>query len=1015
VFLRLRRPPAIGSRAPWHVLAAPSYLPAEMALTHEESVDALELLFSIGSLDEYRRAFLDHPPLTDPEVGRLLQAAFDDADVEAKRAARARFELWDLGMRGEFESGWSGYERAAAEFFEAVFIPRFDELRAKAQQYSEAEEWQELAAAGGEILDLAGSGGPDEAKYEGLRAIAQGAFHDRSVDRADALETAILSWNQILSILDRRPDLDTEDTRSTALMNLGTALGARLKGDPRRNQERAIAAQRAALKLISRHKTPDAWAMARTNLGLSLLQHAREILPPNESLGLPHPNAVAKAAADKASAEVEEAISHFEAALSWRSAERNPSDWAYTEVNLGLAYSRRRVGQREGNLRKALTHFDNGARGFELANQPTFQAVAIHDLASESLTLAQLEQTDQDEAVLLRERAGEYAEQAIAIASSLGDSAEIGRYWAALGDICAASGNEQSALDAFGHALELLTPSNDARRCREAARSLAQLTIDLGDWPAAADAWEVAAQAAIAVADERSTRADRFIELEQNQNIHRWAAYAAIRADRPRRAIEILEQGRGRELRDLMHQDSPELTNLASLHPDLALDYRNARELLTELEHSDLDDERSEDVALASEHLAVTVAAIREQAGFESFLQPKPFDEVVQVVESDDDALVYLVTAPQGSAALIVTSDGEVTAIKIGELTSTEAYRIFLEVDFDTEALGGYFIALETGAHLDDALLLADQLIGEMMLKPLEVELADRGLRSLCLIPVGLLGLLPLHALTWQDNTKTRSLIDDFIVRYAPSAGVLATTQRRHEERSGSLGEALIVGNPLPSSQPLEFAEVEAASVAAALDVPATTLIGPMATKAAVSAAFESASLVHLACHGVASPHDQALESALFLAGDEPWTAREMLAGRGTRANLVVASACETSIIQGYATADEVLSLATVFLGCGAAAVIASLWAVNDFATAVLMSRFYEVMCDSDRTDRNPAAALRDAQLWLRDLSHEEAVGYVADRSALRSHSRAPASDTEEYARPFAARTFWAAFVHYGA
>jgi CHAT domain-containing protein len=67
--------------------------------------------------------------------------------------------------------------------------------------------------------------------------------------------------------------------------------------------------------------------------------------------------------------------------------------------------------------------------------------------------------------------------------------------------------------------------------------------------------------------------------------------------------------------------------------------------------------------------------------------------------------------------------------------------------------------------------------------------------------------------------------------------------------------------------------------------------------------------------------------------------------------------------------ADEVLSLATILIGAGAAGVVASLWAVNDYATAVLMSRFYEFLANGEPAPR----ALRNAQLWLRDLSDTEA------------------------------------------
>ena len=57
------------------------------------------------------------------------------------------------------------------------------------------------------------------------------------------------------------------------------------------------------------------------------------------------------------------------------------------------------------------------------------------------------------------------------------------------------------------------------------------------------------------------------------------------------------------------------------------------------------------------------------------------------------------------------------------------------------------------------------------------------------------------------------------------------------------------------------------------------------------------------------------------------------------------------------------MGLARGFLAAGAARVVASLWAVEDRATAELMGRFYRELLAGGRP---PAAALRAAQLDLR-------------------------------------------------
>src|SRR5205807_2129082 len=70
------------------------------------------------------------------------------------------------------------------------------------------------------------------------------------------------------------------------------------------------------------------------------------------------------------------------------------------------------------------------------------------------------------------------------------------------------------------------------------------------------------------------------------------------------------------------------------------------------------------------------------------------------------------------------------------------------------------------------------------------------------------------------------------------------------------------------------------------------------------------------------------------------------------------------------------------FIQAGAAAVVAALWPVSDRATALLMTRFYELLAERQLAD--PRRCLRDAQLWLRDLTRAAERRYLRGRPALR-------------------------------
>jgi CHAT domain-containing protein len=78
-------------------------------------------------------------------------------------------------------------------------------------------------------------------------------------------------------------------------------------------------------------------------------------------------------------------------------------------------------------------------------------------------------------------------------------------------------------------------------------------------------------------------------------------------------------------------------------------------------------------------------------------------------------------------------------------------------------------------------------------------------------------------------------------------------------------------------------------------------------------------------------------------------------------ADLVVLSACQTAL--GKEVQQEgFVGLTRGFMYAGAARVMATLWSVDDEATAELMKRFYENILTKGQS---PAQALRSAQMWM--------------------------------------------------
>ncbi len=91
-------------------------------------------------------------------------------------------------------------------------------------------------------------------------------------------------------------------------------------------------------------------------------------------------------------------------------------------------------------------------------------------------------------------------------------------------------------------------------------------------------------------------------------------------------------------------------------------------------------------------------------------------------------------------------------------------------------------------------------------------------------------------------------------------------------------------------------------------------------------------------------------------------------------ADLVVLAACNT--VEGEEIKGEgIVGITRGLMYAGAERVVMTLWDVDDDATTVFMSRFYQEMLENKLT---PAAALRATQLWMQTESEYQAPDYWA-------------------------------------
>jgi CHAT domain-containing protein/tetratricopeptide (TPR) repeat protein len=223
-----------------------------------------------------------------------------------------------------------------------------------------------------------------------------------------------------------------------------------------------------------------------------------------------------------------------------------------------------------------------------------------------------------------------------------------------------------------------------------------------------------------------------------------------------------------------------------------------------------------------------------------------------------------------------------------------------------------------------------------------------------------------LHYLPWAAlRAGERWLVEEAPLLTLPSASVLRYLEGKGQ---GAARPALVIGNPeLGPGLALPWAEREAAAVGERYPG-AVVLLRGAATEARIKALAGEAAVLHFASHGELRADDP-LASALLLApeGDEDGRleVREIFR-LSLRARLAVLSACDTGL-GGLSRGDELVGLQRAFLYAGAAAVVTTLWKVDDRATFELMREFHARLAEGRRAPE----ALREAQVaMLRRSPH---------------------------------------------
>jgi CHAT domain-containing protein len=546
-----------------------------------------------------------------------------------------------------------------------------------------------------------------------------------------------------------------------------------------------------------------------------------------------------------------------------------------------------------------------------------------------------------------------------AVGDVVGEAAAL----AALGDLAALTGATLAAESLYRQGLERLDdrPAADVRWLLHAG--LGDALRSRGALGAAAEELEAAVATIEAVAD-----AIRIEERRVGFLADKWGAYASLalveqHRGRAAEAFRVSERLRARQLRDMLARGRiPSRSEVSEREQDLR---RRITELTRAIESAGSDGAglREPEVTGASVDVAREALAASQNA-YEALLlelresdpayaelvsgEPVSWEAVADQLGRDEVLLEYLVT-DSTSTLFVVTPDTVAT----------------VDLDVGRAVLGNLVDFVRRSMDLPGRSPASSlwrtplRRLHEYLIEPVERAGLLDGKRTLVIVPHGELHFLPFAALM-DDASPGRFLVERYELSRAPSA----TAWVRLAERGRDVPSTGVLALA-PSAGSLPASREEVVGIRDVYGQGATILIGESASEQALRDGATRHSILHLATYGVLNKHNP-LFSFVELAPDTDGDGRlevHEVFGLDLEGQLVVLSACQTALASGTIAdvppGDDWVGLVQAFLYAGARGVVASLWPVEDRATAELMQRFYRQLSQGQTESRALAEAQR--------------------------------------------------------
>ena len=463
-------------------------------------------------------------------------------------------------------------------------------------------------------------------------------------------------------------------------------------------------------------------------------------------------------------------------------------------------------------------------------------------------------------------------------------------------------------------------------------------------------------------------------------------------ASRVALAFETSESARARSLAELLRTSDTNL--LTNVDPELSKKERSLRQLLRmkedervallrkKYEKSQLDKLDAEQERLNAEYKSVLATINERYPAFEKLTRPRSWNlrRIQEEVIGDDNTLLLeFLLGPEKSYVWAVTQSG----ITSHELQSQTVITDAVKKVYDL------LMKQPTPATKDD-LDQATRELAQIILSPVADQLQKQ---RILVAADGVLNYIPFQILPVGANAEP--LVAQHEVINVPSASILGELRKEAEARRGTRGKVLAaLGDPLFPKQNQNMQVAQTRSIVITDDIDQANLgslfyaareienLREVATEAQTFTATKSDAtrdrllsldlsqfaILHFATHGLLRPSNPESSGLVLSTINSEGQTVDGFVGLqdiySLRApvDLVVLSACQTGLgkdIRG----EGLIGLTRGFMYAGATSVVASLWKVEDEATAELMKRFYTEMLKNGKT---PSEALRLAQNSIR-------------------------------------------------